>query len=77
MSGGLTPPSALEDSHSSLLTCLCDQRDCATEHIKDHVSLIEKSMASYPGGRFPPSLIHHVIIIITGLNKLYDCMFLP
>ena len=27
-----------------------------------------------PGGRFPPSFIHQVIII-TGLNKLYDCVF--
>ena len=34
------------------------------------------STASSPGGRFPPSFIHQVIII-TGLNKLYDCMFSP
>ena len=26
--------------------------------------------------RFPPGFIHRVIII-TGLNKLYDCMFMP
>ena len=37
--------------------------------IKDPVSPIEKSRASCPGGRFPPSFIHQVIII-TGLNKL-------
>ena len=29
-----------------------------------------------PGGRFPPSFIH-LVIIITGLNKLYSCMFSP
>ena len=29
-----------------------------------------------PGGRFPPSFIHQVIII-TGLNKLYNCTFSP
>ena len=45
----------------------------ATGHIKDPVPLI-KRRASCPGGRFPPSFIHQVIII-TGLNKLYDCMF--
>ena len=28
------------------------------------------------GGRFPPRFIHQVIII-TGLNKLYNCMFSP
>ena len=49
---------------------------CATGHIKDPVPHIEKSRASCPGGRFPPSFIHQVNII-TGLNKLYDCMFLP
>ena len=44
----------------------------ATGHIiKDPVPLIKKSRASCPGGRFPPRLIHQVIII-TGLNKLYD-----
>ena len=44
-------------------------RVCATWHIRDPVSLIEKSThASCPGGRFPPSFIHQVII--TGLNKL-------
>ena len=31
--------------------------------------LREKSRASCPGGRFPPSSIHQVIIM-TGLNKL-------
>ena len=51
-------------------------RVCATGHIKDPVSLIEKSRASCPGGRFPPSFIHQVIII-TRLNYLYDSMFSP
>ena len=36
---------------------------------------IENSRALCPGGRFPPSFIHQVIII-TGL-KLYDSMFWP
>ena len=40
------------------------------------VVYIEKSRALCPSGRFPPSFIHQ-IIIITGLNKLYDCMFSP
>ena len=43
----------------------------ATGHIKDSVPLVKKSRASCPGGRFPPSFIHQVIII-TALNKLYD-----
>ena len=43
-----------------------------TRHIRDPVPLIEKSRASCPSGRFPLSFIHHVIII-TKLNKLYDC----
>ena len=51
-------------------------RVSATGHIKDPVPLIEKSRASCPGDWFPPSLIHQVIII-TGLNKLYDCMSRP
>ena len=51
-------------------------RVCATGHIKDPVPRIEKSRASCPGGRFPPSFIHQVMII-TGLNNLYDCMFSP
>ena len=42
---------------------------CATGHIKDPVPLIEKRRGLSPGGRFPPSFIHQVIII-TGLNKL-------
>ena len=42
----------------------------ATGHIKDPVPLIEKRRGLSPGGRFPPSFIHQVIII-TGLNKLY------
>ena len=41
----------------------------ATGHIKDPLPLIENSMALCPGGRFPSSSIHQ-IIIITGLNKL-------
>ena len=49
-------------------------RVCATGHIKDPVQHVERSRASGPGGRFPPSLMHQ-IIIITGLNKLYDCTF--
>ena len=43
-------------------------------HIKDPVPLIEKRRGLSPGGRFPPSFIHQVILI-TGLNKLYNCMF--
>ena len=41
----------------------------ATGHIKDPVGVIEKRRGLSPGGRFPPSFIHQVIII-TGLNKL-------
>ena len=48
----------------------------ATGHIKDPVPLIEKRRGLSPGGRFPPSFIHQVIII-TGLNKFYDYMFSP
>ena len=48
----------------------------ATGHIKDSVPLIEKRRGLSPSGRFPPSLLHQVIII-TGLNKLYNCMFSP
>ena len=48
----------------------------ATGHIKVPLPLIEKRRGLSPGGRFPPSFIHQVIII-TGLNKLYDCMFSP
>ena len=48
----------------------------ATEHIKDPVPLTAKRRGLSPGGRFPPSFIHQVIII-TGLNKLYNCMFSP
>ena len=48
----------------------------ATGHIKDPVPLIAKRRGLCPGGRFPPSFIHQVIII-TGQNKLYNCMFLP
>ena len=48
----------------------------ATGHIKDPVPLIDKRRGLSPGGRFPPSFIHQVIII-TGLNKLYNRMFSP
>ena len=48
----------------------------ATGHIKDPVPLIEKRRGLSPGGRFPPSFIHQVTII-TGLSKLYNCMFSP
>ena len=48
----------------------------STGHIKDHVPLIEKRRGLSPGGRFPPSFIHQVIII-TGLNKLCNRMFSP
>ena len=34
----------------------------ATGHIKDPVPLIEKRRGLSPGGRFPPSFIHQVII---------------
>ena len=40
-------------------------------YLIDPLPLIEKSRASCPGGRFPPSFIHQVIII-TGLDKLCD-----
>ena len=48
----------------------------ATGDIKDPVPLIDKRRGLSPSGRFPPSFIHQVIII-TGLNKLYNCMFSP
>ena len=48
----------------------------AIGHIKDPVPLIEKRRGLSTGGRFPPSFIHQVIII-TGLNKLYNCTFSP
>ena len=47
-------------------------RVCATGHIKDPVPLIEKRRGLSPSGLFHLSFIHQVIII-TGLNKLYDC----
>ena len=49
---------------------------CATGHIKDPVPLINKRRGLSPGDRFPPSFIHQVIII-TGLNKLFNCMVSP
>ena len=45
------------------------RRVYVTRHIKDPMPLSEKSRTLSPGGRFPPSFIHQVIII-TGLNKL-------
>ena len=48
----------------------------ATGHIKDPVPLITKRRGLSPGGRFPPNFLH-LVIIITGLNKLYTCMFSP
>ena len=44
-----------------------------TGHIKDPVALSEKKRRLSPGGRFPPSFIHQVIII-TRMNKLYNHM---
>ena len=41
---------------------------CVTGHVKDPVPLIEKSRASCPSGRFPPSFIHQVIIIIYDIH---------
>ena len=40
----------------------------ATGHIKDPVPLSAKRRGLSPGGRFPPSLIHQVIIIIMALD---------
>ena len=48
----------------------------ATGHIKDPVPLIAKRRELSRSGRFTPMFIHQVIII-TGLNKLYNCMFSP
>ena len=47
-----------------------------TGHIKDPMPLIEKRRGLSPGGRFSPSFTH-LVIIITGLNKLYNRMFSP
>ena len=46
-----------------------------TGDIKDPVLLVEKCKSSCPGGRVFPSFLHQVIII-TGLNKLYDCIYM-
>ena len=48
----------------------------STGPIHDPVPLIERRRGLSPGGRFPPSFIHQVIIM-TGLNKLYNYMFSP
>ena len=50
-------------------------RVCVTGHIKDPMPFIDMSRASCSSGRFPPSCIHQTVII-TGVNKLYDCMLL-
>ena len=64
--GTLTfPPVVLDWVNKGLGMSSCV---CATRHIKDPVPLMEKSSASCPSGRFPPSFIHQVILI-TGLNK--------
>ena len=60
--GGVHAP----DNSHACSTLLCME---ATGHIKDPVPLIEKRRGLSPGGRFPPSFIHQVIII-TGLKKL-------
>ena len=44
----------------------------ATGHIKDPVPLIEKRRGLSPGGRFPPSFIHQVIML-NGL-KFYHVL---
>ena len=46
----------------------------STQINKTRTHLLKKRRASFPGGRFPPSFIHEVFMI-TGLNKLYDCMY--
>ena len=75
---GLSPTRGTE--HFGFPPVLCDwvtkglgmsSRACATGHIKDPVPLIAKRRGLSPGGLFPPSFIHQVIII-TGLNKLYN-----
>ena len=43
-------------------------RLCDWAYIKDPVPLVGKRRGLSPGGRFPPSFIHQVIII-TGLNR--------
>ena len=48
----------------------------ATGHVKDPVPLIDKRRGLSPGGRFPPGFLHQVIII-TGLNKLYNVCSRP
>ena len=63
------------DCLSSLLLSMALDRIDMSSHVYA-IRAIEKSRASCPGGRFPPSFIHQVIVI-TGLNKLYDCMFSP
>ena len=68
------PPPVLRDW---VIKCLgVYSRVYATGHIKYPVPLIEKRRGLSLGGLFPSSFIHQVIII-TGLNKLYNCMFSP
>ena len=76
------PPAELNISASPSAPRLGNQRPLgmssliyATGHIKDPVPLIAKRRGLSPGGRFPPSFIHQVII--ARLNKLYNCMFSP
>ena len=54
--------------------CLCDCLGIIL--LKSPCHLLKKWRGLSPGGRFPPSFIHQVIII-TGLNKLYNRMFSP
>ena len=66
------PPSALRLGYQRpwyVRPRLCDWA------YKGPVPRIEKRRGLSPGGRFPPSFIQ--VIIITGLNKSYDCMFSP
>ena len=70
----LTPPPVFHDWVNKGLGM--SNRGHVCIFIKDPLPLIEKSRVSCPGGRFPPSFIHRVINI-SGLNKLYDCMFSP
>ena len=68
-----------DSSQHSETPCFYRTDACSTQAPWDGffpVPLIDKRRGLSPGGRFPPSFIHQVIII-TGLNKLYNCMFSP
>ena len=58
--------------------CLCQINCRCNGHLLEPppVPLIEKRRGLSPGGRFPSSFIHQVVII-TGLNKLYNRIFSP